>query len=463
MPEQPEIWTVQGLLKYFQTIHTDMPDRSFAFVLGAGASKGSGIPTALELVNRWLRELHLRFNPHKASKSLKEWATPENLEIDDFELARAANFYSQVYDRRFGKDPDEGYADLERIMEGKDPSFGYSVLAHLLAESRHQVVITTNFDDLVTDALFIYTGKRPLVCGHESLAEFIRPKMRRPVIAKLHRDLLLAPQNSPSDTSHLDKRWADAMRVLFRYSSPIFIGYGGNDGSLMGLLKQLNPNETVGRAAWCYYEKDGLPDERICEVVKRLKGFLVPIPGFDEFMLLLNNQLKYPLLAESIKKRADERVEKYHKSVEALQISLAGADTSTDDESETGSDLKLALEETIDRGEDDPNSWRLKASGTTDPEQQEKIYREAIARFPKDPYLRCDFAEFLYKQRRNEEARILFAEIVEENGDNYVALIKAADFMNEVYGSHDEAEHLYRRALVLNSSGGSRVGNIRLF
>src|ERR1700733_8460544 len=176
------------------------------------------------------------------------------------------------------------YAELQRIMDGKDPSFGYSLLAHVLAETRHQVGVTTNFDDLVTDALFIYAGKRPLVCGHESLAEFIRPKMRRPVIAKLHRDLLLGPKNNPSDISQLDQRWRDALSVLFRFSSPIFIGYGGNDGSLMSLLSQLNPKDIVGRAAWCYYEKDAPPDERICEVVAQLNVFFVPISVFDELM-----------------------------------------------------------------------------------------------------------------------------------------------------------------------------------
>src|SRR5208282_1498266 len=170
---------------YFLTIHHDMQDRAFAFVLGAGASKSSGIPTGAELVDRWLQELHTRLVLDGKKDPLANWATAENLAIEGFELSRAATFYPQVYSRRFGDDPEEGFAELERIMEAKEPSFGYSVLARILAETRHQVVITTNFDDLVTDALFIYTNRRPLVCGHESLAEFIRPRMRRPVIAKI--------------------------------------------------------------------------------------------------------------------------------------------------------------------------------------------------------------------------------------------------------------------------------------
>ena len=63
-------------------------------------------------------------------------------------------------------------------MERAEPSFGYSVLAKILAETRHRVVITTNFDNLVADALSLYTSKHPLVCGHESLSIFAKPHTR---------------------------------------------------------------------------------------------------------------------------------------------------------------------------------------------------------------------------------------------------------------------------------------------
>ena len=46
------------------------------------------------------------------------------LGIDDLTMDRAAEFYPQIFDRRFGKDPDVGSAALEKAMEGKEPSFG---------------------------------------------------------------------------------------------------------------------------------------------------------------------------------------------------------------------------------------------------------------------------------------------------------------------------------------------------
>ena len=79
-------------------------------------------------------------------------------------------------------------------MEGAEPSFGYSVLAQILVKTRHSIVITTNFDDLVADALSMFAHKHPLVCGHESLTGFIRSQMRRPLVAKVHRDFPLHPR-----------------------------------------------------------------------------------------------------------------------------------------------------------------------------------------------------------------------------------------------------------------------------
>ncbi len=97
-------------------------------------------------------------------------------------------------------DPKEGFYFLERIMENAEPSCGYSVLVQVLSGTRHNVAITTNFDSMIEDAMHTYTRKKPLVCGHESLTGFVAPIITRPLIAKIHRDLLYAPKSSTADT-----------------------------------------------------------------------------------------------------------------------------------------------------------------------------------------------------------------------------------------------------------------------
>lgn len=129
MATEPEVWTTQGLLAHFLQINEKMQDRSFVFILGSGASRPSGIPTGGELVRTWLVELHQRLDPQFGKRPIEAWATAENLDIPEFDYAQADTFYPQVFERRFGNDPEEGYAQLESLMAGKEPSFGYSVLA----------------------------------------------------------------------------------------------------------------------------------------------------------------------------------------------------------------------------------------------------------------------------------------------------------------------------------------------
>jgi len=267
-----EEWTLEGLCTHFKFVHDEMTDHCFAWVLGAGASKPSGIATGGELVARWLRELHERLD--KKKQPFESWATAENLDIKGFELKNAAALYSQIYERRFRSHPEEGHAYLEDVMSNKDPSPGYSILAKTLEVQRHKVVITTNFDNLVADALAIYTDTFPFVCGHESLTGFVRSASRRPLVCKIHRDLLLGPRNDTRSLKRLHEDWATVLRSLLAQYTPLFIGYGGNDDSLMDLLESFEPGEIKGQMIWCYYEQDE-PSARIRELVAQHGGALV--------------------------------------------------------------------------------------------------------------------------------------------------------------------------------------------
>ncbi len=201
-------WTLDGFVDHLGFVHHKMLDHKFAWVLGAGASYASGIPVGSKLVDEWLREIHLKENGGKTP--LETWATADTLGIVGFQYDQRAGFYPEIYQRRFREYPEEGYAYLESIMSGKDPGPGYSILASAPTADppRHNVVVATNFDNLVADALSIYTDTFPFVCGHESLTAFVRVAMRRPLIGKIHRDLLLGPQND----SRIRKKHDEAER-----------------------------------------------------------------------------------------------------------------------------------------------------------------------------------------------------------------------------------------------------------
>ena len=453
MTTEPGHWTLRGFCAHFQRMHQTMEDRAFAWVLGAGASVASGIPTGAQLVDRWLGELHER--EHQNGEPVGNWATAANLGITGFDYAQRASFYPRVFQRRFGPDPDEGYACLESLMADKDPSPGYSILARIIETTRHRVVITTNFDNLVADALAIYTAVSPLVCGHESLASFVRPKMRRPVVCKIHRDLLLGPQNDPASLSKLSEAWVRTLTSLFGHYTPIFVGYGGNDDSLMGMLEKLAPADVPGRSVWCYYKPDGQPPARIRALVAKLKGVLVPCPGFDKLMLLLGQELGIAALDQAIETRAKQRADRYRERLKALsdQVSTSAAAPGADT---AAADVAQAMENTLRRA-GGWWAWAMEARKQKDPAEAERIYRLGISQLPTSAPLVGNFALFLKNIRKNhDEAERLFRRALELDPNHANNTANFACFLLKM-GRMDGAAPLAARAWELNATTGQQA------
>ncbi len=427
-------WTLQGLLSHFRFCHEKMPDHAFVWVLGAGASRASGIPTGGELVSRWLGEMHERYD--SAGLSLEPWATPENLGIKDFKFSNAAASYPRVFERRFCDHPDEGYACLEDLMSNIDPSPGYSILAKALETTRHRAVITTNFDNLVADALAIYTDTFPFVCGHESLTSFVRVTMRRPLVCKIHRDLLLGPKNDSRSLKRLHEGWAGVIRSLLSHYTPVVIGYGGNDDSLMDMLESLEPSDVKGQLVWCYY-KDDPPSERIRELVAQLHGALVAVPDFDLLMVLLGAELGIQPLDAVLEDRARKRTERYQQRVLALDT--------------TGyPSVATALAATFERV-GGWWAWELKARAESDAKRREAVYRQGVGLCPDSFELQGNFALFLSKERPDTpEVDDAFGHALALDSENKAQvgnLTNYAQYLEE--RNRDEAERLYRRAVEL--------------
>ena len=225
----------------------------FCFILGAGASVESGILSGNQLEMRWMNEIMENQEGHEdflrtasalfhankikysfdAIKEAWETAKKNNKRL-------SSDYYFDLYKLRFYPHRRNGYRFLEKLMDSKEPSMGYRVLAKLLTQENtfNNLVITTNFDSLVEDSLFLYTDKKPLVAGHESLACYIDSNVQRPVVAKVHRGLMYEPFNSTEDISKLQPEWRDALSLAFSNYTPIVIGYAGGDRSLMAFMEE---------------------------------------------------------------------------------------------------------------------------------------------------------------------------------------------------------------------------------
>ena len=451
--------TIEGFLDEFVQRHEQMTDRPFCWVLGSGASVQSRIPTGGFLASQWLKEIHKMEDFDKLP--IEEWATAENLGIPGFEFSRAANFYPWIYQRRFRDYKEQGYAFLEKVMDRAEPSFGYSVLAQIMANTHHKVAITTNFDNLVADALSIYTRIFPLVCGHESLTGYIRANLRRPLVAKIHRDLLLAPLSNPDEIANLPGEWTAALKKIFERFTPIVIGYGGNDGSLMGFLKMLDSIE--GGIFWCFREGSEI-DPKIHEVVEHHRGRLVPIVGFDELMLQLQEKLQLQFLLPQLKTLNDKRVADYQKQFEILTAALRRPAESPAAE-EARKPVRKAAEAAVERltKEKDWWAWQLKADAEPDPQRREAIFRAAMDDFPESGELTSNFANFMTRVRKSyDEAERLYRKALEIDPDDADYLGNFAAFISDVREDYDEGERLYRKAIELRPAKANINNNFAL-
>ena len=299
-------------------------DVRFCFILGAGASVSSGIPTGLQMMRGW-RDYLLRESKH-IQHLVEERA--ENLGIPEEEYAHIfkpeyelkSEDYFTLYDLRFEGASSSASTFLEEHMTGKSPSCGYYYLADLLCNTENRLVITTNFDSLMEDALFISQSTHPLVAGHESLAPLIGNDRRRPVIAKIHRDLLYKPMNRREETQALEKGWIQPLSKALSKYVPIVIGYGGGDQSLMSLLQELQLNGIF----WCTRGELEKPSEKIQGIIEQHNGYWVPILGFDELLLQIYEEfnqehMEYEDICQKIRLMSEKNCDAFQKSMDKIK------------------------------------------------------------------------------------------------------------------------------------------------
>lgn len=241
-------------------------------------------------------------------------------------------------------------------MEHAKPSIGYVILSYLLTETQHNVIITTNFDHLAEDAVSYYEQTIPLVIGHESLAHYATKQIARPTIIKIHRDLLLDPKNRADELEKLHENWQEALGKVFSEYHPIFIGYAGNDNSLMDFLE-------------------------------KTQGYLIKHDGFDEVMCLLGEAFDYELLSKAFfLDDAEKRFQMLSNGIDKfIEISI----------SKEKSKQEETLEETVEVSQ--------AVEKITSQADQQRLYREAI---------------ILHNSGKYEEAEEIVQQLIELNPKN---------------------------------------------
>jgi tetratricopeptide (TPR) repeat protein len=418
-------------------LDSPMPDKRYAFFIGAGCSISSGIPGAASLVRDfWLPKLQEICAPD--SGEFGHWL---NRELPDYVSSNPAASYGCVIERLF-LNPEDRQREIERLCEGKFPGFGYAVLATLIAEyaGSFNVVITTNFDDLVSDALFLFTSARPLVIGHESLAGFIRPTRTRPIVIKIHGDARLAPQNTIAETSSLQKEVEGQVRALLHDRGLIFMGYGGNDNGIKEMLLGL-PKEALPYGV--YWIGGSEPQGTLRSWLEDRKAIWVERSDFDEMMLLIRDSFDLP---HPDKNPFEVVFQKYGETYQTLSDKIHFEPNGTEN---------VSLKQAVLRADSDLKGWlaqyvEANRLERTDPEKADRVYQEGIAAYPTASMLLSGYASFLRRTTQDyDRVEGLYERAVEADPTNSQVIQEYASFLENVRGHWEAAAQLYNRCIEL--------------
>jgi protein O-mannosyl-transferase len=401
------------------------PDNKICFVLGAGASVESGVESGSALAKQWYNELpkfHLQ-------NRIDEWK--EKVKFDEKEIP---SFYSKLFRLRYEGHPDDGIHFISSTIEKGNPGFGYTILSQVLQRTSHNVVVTTNFDTLTEESLFVFTNKRALVCNHENVAHLARPGSSRPLIVKIHRGLYMDPLNDQDEVAEMKPEWKKALTNIFKNYIPIVIGYGGNDGSLMNYLKNI---ESCQRMYWCLNSDKPIRQD-IKEVVERHKGSFVLTGGFNRLMFRFIDLFDLTKMHEVLEKLAKERAEKLRKEFEE-----AGKDIGLTGTKQEKHELGKVAE---DFDSKDWLQWELKAAATSNPEEKKSIYLKALSVLPRSYQLQYNFGCWLSEWGHFDEAIEAYQKAVEIEPDYQDAWYNMGISYNNK-GDHENAIEAYRKTV----------------
>ena len=277
--------TAEHLMHLIVTRNGDVPN--FSLLLGSGASSTSRVRTAQAMVEEWRR---LIFNRSGSTDKYSKWLADQIWFKHEDEYSM---LFEEIYDQ-----PSQRRVYVEECVKGAHPSWGYVYLTSLLTNHFFDVVFTTNFDDLINEACYLYSdGLRPIVAAHDSAIQGIRVTSGRPKIIKLHGDFLY--DNIKNTLAELETLETSTKRKLNQFAQEyglVVLGYGGRDRSVMDTLELLLRDEENYKQGvyWCL-RRGAAKSARLESLLRRDRVYLVEVDGFDEFTAELHHAAQLTL------------------------------------------------------------------------------------------------------------------------------------------------------------------------
>ncbi len=241
-------------------------DLEHVILLGAGASKSSGVPTAQDCIWEWKTELYKTKNldeadiidpyDEKSREKIQKWIDSKGEYPKENDPAEYT-FYAE----NFCVDNEGRRRYFEKLFNGKDPGLGYRALTLFAEKGAFKIFLTTNFDGLMTKALQSEgVNVREITIETAELIHKPIPKNDVYSVA-LHGDYkysALKNTNTELDTQSDDFELALSRHLYNKHF--IVAGYSGRDKSLMTVIENAYKEKGGGVIYWCSYGEDVSPE-----------------------------------------------------------------------------------------------------------------------------------------------------------------------------------------------------------
>ncbi len=227
-----------SLIEFVDEIYIDIlknPDTKYIFFIGSGCSVSSGIPNASSLSMSWYSEIQ-SFQRSKLNKLKNDNILDKNTLRENH-----YNIFESLYPDKVSQQK-----AIHKLTDTNKPSDSYSTLALIMQQRAFNTVITTNFDDYIQDSLILNKLRRASVVYNNSMSSLI-DRCDIPLIIKLYGDSYIPLFLNQQDNNKLPDPLKDRVSHLLFNAKLIFIGYSGNDNSIIDLL---NSSKDIRHTYW---------------------------------------------------------------------------------------------------------------------------------------------------------------------------------------------------------------------
>lgn len=276
---------IDPILSLAFTIHSNKG--VYALLLGSGVSRGAGIPTGWEVVLDLVKKL-ANLKETNTEEDPVTWYTEEFGEEPSYDRllndlakspAERANLLKPYFEPT-AEDSDEGL---------RKPTKAHKAIAQLVKGGYIRVILTTNFDRLIENALH-EVDITPTVISTADASEGALPLTHAPVtVIKLHGDYLdTRIKNTPEELEVYDERINALLdRILDEYGL-IVCGWSADyDPALRAALERCKSHRFT--AYWTQKDEPGIQANKL---ISLRRAEIVKINTADEFFLDLSEKVQ---------------------------------------------------------------------------------------------------------------------------------------------------------------------------